>query len=203
MDVPGGCLEVTEVSQDDGGFEAGVITASRLNANFDFESVGSGFQVPSSRVWPRGPFILVRFRTTAQFADLFRVLTVAELRSVSSFHAASLSRVALKSDDMQFLRSHECQHQCAIHLVFVFKAREFARRRQSGRKIDTSQGGGSFASTSADVRSSVRHTDVSSVRSENNDSLALSHGVDTFNEGAFPFFPTKDFRNQMILAWQE
>jgi hypothetical protein len=54
MDVPGGYLEVSEVSRDDGGqddgsFEAGVITASRLNVNFDFESVGSGSEVQYHR----------------------------------------------------------------------------------------------------------------------------------------------------------
>jgi hypothetical protein len=85
MEVPGGCLEVTQVSMDDGGFESGVITASYLYSNFDFECIGC--DVSLFHLWPRGPCIVVRFHSTVQFVDVFPVLKVAQLRSVSAIHA--------------------------------------------------------------------------------------------------------------------
>ena len=39
MNVPGGSLEVVEVPLDNGGFDTGVISASRLYGHFDFECV--------------------------------------------------------------------------------------------------------------------------------------------------------------------
>jgi hypothetical protein len=59
MDVPGGCLEVVEVTMDDRGFETGVITASWLFVSFDFENVSC--EVASLHLWPCGPCILVCF----------------------------------------------------------------------------------------------------------------------------------------------
>jgi hypothetical protein len=54
----------------------------------------------------------------------------------------------------------------------------------------------------------IRQTDTADVRSDRaeNDNLSGSSvGVDTLNlnEGSFPFFPTKEFRYQMVLAWQQ
>ena len=97
MEVPGGCLEVMQQPMlDDADLQSGRITHTRLHDHFDFVSVGADVSV--QRVWPCGPFIVVHFHSTAQLVDVFPVLIVRELRTLSCCHACSLSSRMVKSD---------------------------------------------------------------------------------------------------------
>ena len=188
MDVAGGCLEVVEVATDDGGFERGVITASRLYANFDFECVGR--EVTLMRLWPRGPCILVRFRSMTHLLDVFPVLTISELRTVAALHALTFSRTAVKSAIMQSLRVHQCDARCSDCLTFVFRTNRNPRRIRGNRSA--------VPSSSAFSPSFVTSRDVANASSS---SSAVGRESDFM--GDFPFFFTRDFRNEMIRAWQE
>jgi hypothetical protein len=92
MDIPGGCLEVVEVTMDNRGFETGIITASWLFASFDFE----GGEVASLHLWLHGPCVLVYFQSTTHLLDVYPLLTIIGLRSVLVPHSLTFSHVAMK-----------------------------------------------------------------------------------------------------------
>ena len=202
MNVPGGSLEVVEVSLDDGGFDTGVISASRLYGHFDFECVA--YDVSLLRVWPVGPYILVRFRSTLQLWQVFPVLTVRQLRFVCLSHGSSLPHVAVKLDYTQYLTSHHCDSQCSKSLTFAFKTRKMPRREQRVSVVEELEVSRFVASTESASAVTNNQSSVVSTDSVHNMSSQSNNvdGTRTY-DGMFPFFPSREFRYEMIQAWQE
>ena len=102
----------------------GLISSRRLGDVLDFVGVRCE-PLPTVRLWPAGPYVLVRFISLTDLVQSFLYLTVAVLTGVASIRQVAFSRCWTKNQLVDEL----CRHQCSVScLVFVFEQRRSSRK---------------------------------------------------------------------------